>query len=294
MADKWLLIGGDSEIGAATFQFVSKSDRLALATTRRQELVSPSRPYFDLAQPLKGWRPPQHASAACIFAAVARLAACHLDPVGSARINVDQTIALVERLLEHDIHVLYLSTNQVFDGETPFVAPDAAMTPVSEYGQQKARTEAVLQNHIVMGAPLAILRLAKVISPDMPLIAGWMNSLSKNEPIRAFSNMKVAPTPIDIVIEAITAILDSRAVGVFQLTGPRDVSYLDVGRFVAERLGAEASLVMATRAGEIDMVAGSTPVHTTLDSALLRDRFGISAADPWTVIGSVLADQSVV
>ena len=140
MAEKWLLIGGDSEIGAAALGFAKERNRAVLATTRRKDRESATRPFLDLAQSLEKWRPPTGMSSACIFAAIARLTACHADPQGSARLNVDQTVALVERLLEHEIHVLYLSTNQVFDGETPHVAAGEAMNPVSEYGRQKACT----------------------------------------------------------------------------------------------------------------------------------------------------------
>jgi dTDP-4-dehydrorhamnose reductase len=294
MADKWLLIGGDSEIGAATLDFAIKSDQPVLATTRRQDVVSPSRPYLDLAQPLESWRPPQQVGAACIFAAVARLAACHSDPVGSAHINVGQTIALVERLLEQDIHVLYLSTNQVFDGETPFVAAEAALNPVSEYGRQKAQTETVLHSFISEGAPIAILRLAKVVSPSMPLIADWADALSKNRAIKAFSDMAVAPTPIDTVVAAISAIMESKSRGVFQLTGSRDVSYLEAGQYIAQCLGADANLVTSARAMDANAAPGATPKHTTLDSTHLRDRFGILAADPWTVFDRILEAQHPV
>ena len=48
---------------------------------------------------------------------------------GSAHINVTQTLALIERLLAHGIYVLFLSTNQVFDGETPHVASEAPYAP---------------------------------------------------------------------------------------------------------------------------------------------------------------------
>ena len=61
--------------------------------------------------------------------------------------------------------------------------------PVSEYGRQKARTEAALRQHMDRGAPVAILRLAKVVSPDMPLIDGWIEALAAGKPIRAFRDM---------------------------------------------------------------------------------------------------------
>src|SRR5947209_20444494 len=110
-----LLIGGDSEIGAATARALDRQKIAGAATTRRHGEASPQRPFLDLAAPLGDWQPPPGTSSACVFVAVARLAACAADPAGSAHVNVTQTLALVDRLLARDSHVLFLSTNQVFD-----------------------------------------------------------------------------------------------------------------------------------------------------------------------------------
>src|SRR5712691_201961 len=95
----WLLVGGESEIGAAAHRYLTARGQAVSVTTRRLAHESATRPLFDLSIPLDGWEPPADTQAACIFAGVSRLAACAADPVGSAQVNVVQTIALIERLL---------------------------------------------------------------------------------------------------------------------------------------------------------------------------------------------------
>jgi len=168
----FLLVGGDSEIGAATYLHLKAAGRIAAATTRRRQLAGPDRPLLDLAADLSSWAPAPETSAACIFAATARLADCAADPAGSATINVLQTLTLAERLTARNIYVLFLSSNQVFDGSVPHVRADAPTCPLSEYGRQKARAEAVLRERMLGGAPIGILRLAKVVSANMPLLHG--------------------------------------------------------------------------------------------------------------------------
>ena len=202
----FLLVGGDSEIGAATHRLLQARGQSAAATTRRPEEIAPDRPFLDLTAPIDQWTAPPATRAACIFAAIARIASCHDDPIGSARVNVDQTLALIEHLVALGIHVLFLSTNQVFDGTTPNVPAAAPHSPVSEYGRQKAQVEAALCRHIDRGAPVAILRLAKVVSPHMALINGWIEALSSGLPIQAFDDMRVAPTPIELVTGAIARV----------------------------------------------------------------------------------------
>jgi dTDP-4-dehydrorhamnose reductase len=287
----FLIVGGDSEIGAAAFAALKSQDRTAAATTRRADRVAGDRLFLDLAASLDDWEPPQGVTSACVCAAVARLADCAADPQASAHINVSQTLTLVDKLLRRDIYVLFLSTNQVFDGSVPQVPPDAPRSPVSEYGRQKARTESALSDYLARGAPVGILRLAKVVSPHMALLQRWIAELAKGVPVNAFTDMTLAPTKIASVTAAISALLGERASGIFQLTGPRDVSYADVGHFLAEKLDVESSLVQPVSARVAGLPIGATPLHTTLDSSALRSRFGIEVTDVWQVIENVIGPE---
>jgi dTDP-4-dehydrorhamnose reductase len=183
--------------------------------------------------------------------------------------------------------VLFLSTNQVFDGSVPNVPADAPHAPQSEYGWQKARAEEALLELMAHGAPVAILRLAKVVSGSMPLIDDWARKLAAGQPIRAFNDLTLAPTPTQMVCAAIGALLEDRADGIFQLTGPRDVTYAEVGRFLAAHLGADPALVEETSARSGGLPEGATPANTTLDSSLLRTRYGFEVPDVWRVIEAV-------
>jgi dTDP-4-dehydrorhamnose reductase len=283
----FLIVGGDSEIGAAAYRAMKAQGAAVAATTRRSERIASDRPFLDLAAPLDGWVPPPGTQAVCLCAAIARLAACADDPEGSAHINLVQTLTLAERLLARGIAVLFLSTNQVFDGRTPQERAEAPHAPVSEYGRQKARAETALLRQLESGAPVAILRLAKVVSDTMPLIGGWIKDLTAAKPIRVFNDLKLAPTPTDLVCTAIAALLQDRARGIFQLTGPRDVSYAEIGRFLAAYLDVDAKLVTQASAREAGLPEGATPPNTTLDSSLLRVLYGLDVPDVWDVVERV-------
>jgi dTDP-4-dehydrorhamnose reductase len=284
----WLLIGGDSEIGAATHQHLKAHGIPCAATTRRKDCVGPDRPFLDLATPLDDWEPPAGTTAVVVFIAIARITACDADPQGSAYINVTQTLALIDRLRKRGILVLFLSTNQVFDGSVPNVAPDASPCPVTEYGRQKARTEDALLSRMGEGAPIAILRLAKVVAPDMPLLRNWIDSLGRGQPIRAFRDMTMAPAETTTVAQAITALLKDSAGGIFQLTGPRDLSYFEIGLHLAAKLGADSALITGSTATAAGLPAGSARPFTTLASSQLRETYGIAAPDVLEIVDSIV------
>jgi dTDP-4-dehydrorhamnose reductase len=286
----FLIVGGDSEIGAATYRLMKAQDLPVSATTRRPDRVGPARSYLDLSIPLDDWLPPQGTRTACVCAAAARLIACADHPQESARINVAHTLTLINKLVAYRIYVLFLSTNQVFDGREPNVEANAAPSPVSEYGRQKAQTETSLRQLMTSGAPVGILRLAKVLSPDIPLLQNWIKALKSGNPIRTFHDVRLAPVPIELVCRIIIALMMDRAEGVFQLTGPLDVTYTEVAHIIARQLGADPNLISSISAREAGLPEGSWPLHTTLDSHLLSRRYQLEVPDVQTVIHSVVAN----
>jgi dTDP-4-dehydrorhamnose reductase len=282
----FLIVGGDSEIGTSLAAHLRQRRRPVVETTRRRDRVCVERTLLDLTADLSRWESPAGVTAASICAAVARPADCATDPAMSARINITGTLALAERLIARGVYVLFLSASRVFDGWTPNMRADAPTAPVSEYGKQKARTEAALRAQIAQGAPVGILRLAKVVSPQNSLLNDWVAALAAGEPIQAFHDMTMAPAPMNAVVRAIEALMADRATGVFQLSGPRDVTYGEVGRFLAERLRADPELVVLSSAKEAGLPIA--PAHTTLDSSALRERYGIVVPDAWEVLDAVL------
>jgi dTDP-4-dehydrorhamnose reductase len=288
MPGRILIVGGDSEIAAATTTHLNACGYAVAATTRRPERVAAQRPFLDLSLPVEDWPIPSGIGAACFCAAIARLADCANNPQASALVNVTRTVALAHRLLAAGIPVLFLSTDKVFDGSRAHVPAATPPCPVSEYGRQKAAAEAALGERIGAGAPVAVLRLAKIVSPGMSLLRQWLASLANGDPIRAFDDMMMAPTPVALVATAVERLLVEPNPGIFQLSGPRDVAYSEVALHLAHRIGAHPALVESVSAYSAGLPPGSTARHTTLDSSALRERFGIVVPDAWEVIDELV------
>lgn len=284
-----LIIGGDSLLGSATYDTLCSEGVPAVATTRRREQGETGRLWFDLADPVLFFEPPGNTEAAVIFAALSRLSDCADDPQGSSRINVEQTLALIEHLLERGIYTLFLSTNHVFDGTTPHTPTNAPFCPISEYGRQKARVEEALALSMRRGAPVGILRLSKAFGSDAGPFCEWRKALRRGESVRAFNDMVFAPVPLACIVCAITHLVRDRARGIFQLSGVRDISYADAALHIAGRLGADTSLVVCTSARTIFLPEGAIRAHTTLASDKLERRYGIKVPDPCAVLDTLVS-----
>ena len=66
-------------------------------------------------------------------------------PIDPKTNHVVNTIDLMRRLADRGTHLVFLSSSQVFDGETPAPTEDAATAPKNEYGAQKLAVEQAME-----------------------------------------------------------------------------------------------------------------------------------------------------
>ncbi|WP_455212600.1 sugar nucleotide-binding protein, partial [Kaarinaea lacus] len=228
-AQKILIIGGDSKIGQAVGVELKKSGCEVIITTRRKHPVSTHTRYLDLCKPLSQWEPPE--VDACLLAgAVTSLQTCQQHPEYCEKVNVIGTLQVAEKLLAQGTYVLFLSSNQVFDGTNPYVGESTAVKPLTWYGKHKAFVESrLLPRNIACG----ILRLSKVLADNNGLLNSWFENLSHGQVIKAFDNYYMAPVSMEYTSRAIAWMLQNRLPGIFHLSGDKDISYFEVAQLLA-------------------------------------------------------------
>src|SRR5690349_6154025 len=138
-----LVVGGDSLVGSELKVHCRKLGWTVDATSRRTEAQGGV--FLDLGDP--DFTPLQRADydVAFVCAAVTSMQVCQSDPARSRRINVDNTLDLMRRLADRGIHLVFLSSSQVFDGETPMPDEAAPTAPKNEYGAQKLAVEQAIE-----------------------------------------------------------------------------------------------------------------------------------------------------
>jgi dTDP-4-dehydrorhamnose reductase len=235
-----LIVGGDSLVGSAVRMRCRRLDLPADVSSRRPGR-RPSSFFLDLSEP--DFTPLARARyrTAFICAAVTSMRACQADPETSRRINVTNTIELMRRLADRGTHLVFLSSSQVFDGETPAPAEEAPTCPKNEYGAQKLAVEQAIARHDL---PAAILRPTKVLA-DHPVgvFKGWFESLSQGKPVQAATNLALSPVMVDDVAEAAVRLASGGHRGIWHLGSSDDIGYYDAARLMAERRNLPVSLV---------------------------------------------------
>ena len=265
--DSVLIVGADGTIGRSVAAAFEAAGKTVWQTTRHRDRVRGQRIFLDLSQDVANWPlPPAPISTAIFCAAITSLERCRLDPVSSRQVNVVGTIALAERLIAAGAFVVFLSTNLVFDGVTPFVKPTDPVNPQIEYGGQKAEAESQL---LAWGDQTAIVRFSKVLSPGMPLFQGWIRDLKAGKVIHPFSDMAMAPVSLAFAVKVLLEVTERLVPGIFHVSAMQDVSYAAAAQHIARKLGADIELVQPTSYRESGLAF--VPQNTSLDSSRLVD-----------------------
>ena len=269
-----LVVGGDSLVGgvvAATAR--ARGDRV-LETSRRTGRIAEGALPLDLAADPASWPALPPLKGAVLCAAIARLQDCERDPVASRRVNVEGAAALARHLVALAVPTVFLSSDKEFDGRRPRRRRQDPTCPATEYGRQKAAAEAA------MPAQVAILRLSKVVSPTLQLFQDWTRELAAGRPITPFSDLMMAPIPVELVAQTVLRLIDERQAGLFHLTGARDVDYVEAARVLAATLGSDPTLIQPRASN-----TGSPPApHTTLDMSVEQGLWDLAPPEPEAVL----------
>jgi dTDP-4-dehydrorhamnose reductase len=282
--DKFFIVGGDSKIGRAFSLFLKSRDNKVIISSRKPEKKE-NVVNIDLNQDPDSWEIPEDCSIGLICAGITSIAECEKNYDFSYRINVSQTVALARKLIENGMFIVFLSTNMVFDGEKPFCTEDAETNPKNKYGYQKAETEKQILN---LEGNIAVIRLTKVLSPDMPLVNRWRKSLKNNEVINPFQDMKLSPLAMEFLLTSMETISKSKKSGVFHLSGNKDISYAEMAYFIAEKEGFSRDLIVPVNS---NMEPAFRPANTVLSMVKMGKFFSIYPPNVYNTIENLLIDK---
>ena len=247
----------------------------AIASTRRQPVDRQNEFYLDLGADL-----PELSFSArdvvILAASMTRLAECRLEPELARRVNVDAQVLIAERAVKNGAFVVFLSTNQVFDGTKSGVGPEEPRSPRSIYGKLKAEAELKLSR---LGDSVAIVRLSKVVGPHLDLFQRWRRELSRGEAIEAFEDLFLAPIAMAKVVAGVELIGFGgwAASGIWAVLS--EISYLQAGRHLACRLGADARLVVSASAAKAGIPVEERPPRVSLAPGNLETAIGVRIGD---------------
>ncbi len=177
--------------------------------------------------------------------------------------NVLSPVALAERLVAAGTRAILLSSIAVYDGQEPRIPAECPVNPNSLYGSLKADAE---EAFLAFGRSASVVRLTKVLAPEIPLFNGWIDALAKGLPISAFEDTSLAPVSIEAAVDILVRVAADADGGIYQASARDDITYVEAARHIAQHLGASPALVRSDLGAERGIPAEQLRRFSSLDT----------------------------
>ena len=222
-------------------------------------------------------------------AALANVEACEQHPEAADTTNVTLT-RRVARAAPPGCRVIYISSDGVFSGDSPWSTEDEAPAPRTVYGRSKWQGEqevaAAVANHLIVRTNFYGW------SSGRKLTSGeWLHrALAAREPMTLFTDFFFTPIYVVDVVERLTAFLHHPYRGVLHMGGRDRLSKHAFGMLMAEVGGFSTD---AVRKGSLDEAPGTLrrPKDISLSSARMAQLAELEAPDSRSGLRRFLADR---
>lgn len=252
------VVGASGTVGSAVLRGLQNAgiEAVGFAKTPKHGLGR-----IDLAD-RKTWDNfPADAEAVLVSAGMSDLRTCRTQPAETRKVNVEGTADFVRFVSSRGCFPAVISSSYVFDGSRPGFSTTDAVSPLCEYGKQKADLEMNLKE---LGANCAVVRLSKVFGESNRLLCAWRDVLRQGGEIRAADDARLSPLSPSFAAEAIIPLLRGRHGGLWHLSASDDLSWFEIAAMLAERCGAPGDAVERAKLLEIDSSAEFVPRHGSL------------------------------
>ena len=232
------VVGVDGLIGSALWQEFRTVCPEASGTSRNG---TDRLPYLDIANPdieclnLRGF------THAIIAGANPNIRQCELDPNRTNACNLIGTLELARQFAAKGIQPILFSTDYVFDGVRGGYREDDPLSPLNQYGLQKAELEKKIPE--AASGSYLMIRLGKVVPQKGGILGEMADKLRQNLQVFAAADQIFSPISLEDVVKGVSALMHSRANGIFNLGGPEVWSRYDLALAIARRLRADPALV---------------------------------------------------
>lgn len=169
-------------------------------------------------------------------AAIAQPALCEADPQATQVINVRVPQLLSALCADQGVPFVFTSTDLVFDGLNAPYGEQCPVSPVTIYGQQKVRAEAVVLDAnpgtLVCRMPL-MFGLGPMHSGNFSI--QMISAIQKRRTIQLLTDEFRTPVDFQSAAQGVLNLL-GRAQGLLHLGGRTRVSRYELGLFIARRM----------------------------------------------------------
>lgn len=192
--------------------------------------------------------------------------------------NINSTLNIIAACEQRGIHLIYVSTNAVFDGTKPPYFHTDSVNPVNKYGKLKVECERLIQEKLekwTIVRPILMYGWNHMIT--RPNTVTWIyEKLCKGEIVELVDDVYENPLYNHQCGNAIWAIIKKQSFGIFHLAGHDTVNRWQFGINIATAFGLNHSLIKRVNSLHFPNIA-ERPKNTTFSINQMENELGVRA-----------------
>ena len=198
---------------------------------------------------------------------------CEENPFLAQKFHFDSTVRLGKECLRHNVKLVFISSECVFNGKKENYTEDDAATPLNIYGKYKAKSEEWISSNL---KDYAIVRTMSVYGWD-PLtktpnaVMSAYSLISKGRKIHIPAYRWGSPTYVKDLAMAILELTLSKESGIFHVAGATFINRYEWLKKTCEVLGWDSSLLLPL--DKLQQGLAIRPSKVYLDTQKFRDNF---------------------
>jgi dTDP-4-dehydrorhamnose reductase len=174
---------------------------------------------------------------------------CETNPQLAMRVNGEATGFLSGACRETGSHLIYVSTDYVFDGTRGQYSEEDKPAPINTYGRSKLLGEKEMTRRGSRGCITRTSVLYGWGRPFRPNFATWVHSkLAANEQIKVVTDQFASPTLNTHLARMLVEIAERRIQGILHVAGSSRVSRYEFAVMLAKQFGFRENLVTPVQA----------------------------------------------
>jgi dTDP-4-dehydrorhamnose reductase len=192
------------------------------------------------------------------------------------KVNVGGTEVVAELCQIFKSRLIYVSSNAVFDGRTPFYSETAPVNPINYYGQLKVEAEKVVRESKTSWAivrPILMYGWPYHGERDNP-VTSWVRSLEDNKPIKVVDNVFSKPLPVWSCAECIWAVIRQNRDGIYHVAGRDHITLYEFALQVADVFGLDKGLISPVPDAYFPEIA-PRPRDTSFNTTKMETELGV-------------------
>ncbi len=276
-----ILITGASGQLAKSFEEQNKKDTLIMATKSLINIEDRE----DVYKKVKHFNP----DIVFHFASMTRGDECAAQPEKAYKINVVGTRHIARITAKLGIPILFVSTNEVFDGKSskPYVESDMPR-PKTTVGKNKLLAEGIIKKTNPQHYIIRTMWLYSKWSDNF--IHAIVRKANQNKSVQLVSDEIGAPTSAVDLAKAIAKLIQTKKFGTYHLVNTGEASRLDFGKEVFKKLSLNID-VKAVKLEEFKRIS-TPPLYSVLSNTNAK-KLGITLRDWKSALTDFLSRNKV-